>query len=140
MEVRRTRHHMGGGSVIKIATFTVDGNPKPKERPRLFRNRIITTEATRAAEARVASSFRGNLGIRHTIESPVTGPLKVRLRFFRDNMRRVDLDNLAKIPLDALNGLAWGDDSQIVSLIASKHLDRDNPRTEIELWTTEWTQ
>jgi len=53
-------------------------------------------------------------------------------------MRRVDLDNLAKIPLDALNELAWEDDSQIVSLIASKHLDRDNPRTEIELWTTEW--
>lgn len=130
----------GGGTVIKIATFTVDGNPKPKERPRFGRGRGYTTEATRAAEARVASSFTENMGIRHTIESPVTGALKVRLRFFRDSMRRVDLDNLSKIPLDALNGLAWGDDSQIVSLIASKHLDRDNPRTEIELWTTEWTR
>ena len=126
--------------MIKIATFTVPGNPKPKERPRFGRGRGYTTEATRAAEARVASSFRDNLGLRHTIESPVTGPLRVRLRFFRDNMRRVDLDNLSKIPLDALNGLAWGDDSQIVSLIASKHLDRDSPRTEIELWTTEWTR
>jgi len=124
--------------VIKIVTFTVEGNPKPKERPRFGRGRGYTTQATRDAEARVASSFRDNLGIRHTIESPVTGPLRVRLRFFRDSMRRVDLDNLAKIPLDALNELAWEDDSQIVSLIASKHLDRDNPRTEIELWTTEW--
>lgn len=124
--------------MIKIVTFTVEGNPKPKERPRFGRGRGYTTQATRDAEARVASSFRDNLGIRHTIESPVTGPLRVRLRFFRDSMRRVDLDNLAKIPLDALNELAWEDDSQIVSLIASKHLDRDNPRTEIELWTTEW--
>lgn len=126
--------------MIKIATFTVPGNPRPKERPRFGRGRGYTTEATRAAEARVASSFTENMSIRHTIESPVTGPLRVRLRFFRDNMRRVDLDNLAKIPLDALNKLAWVDDSQIVSLIASKHLDRDNPRTEIELWTTEWTR
>ncbi|MDR6172622.1 RusA family crossover junction endodeoxyribonuclease [Curtobacterium sp. SORGH_AS_0776] len=126
--------------MIKIATFTVPGNPKPKERPRFGRGRGYTTEATRAAEARVASSFRDNLGVRHTIESPVTGPLRVRLRFFRENMRRVDLDNLAKIPLDALNKLAWVDDSQIMSLIASKHLDRDNPRTEIELWATKWTR
>lgn len=124
--------------MIKIATFTVEGNPRPKERPRFGRGRGYTTQATRDAESRVASSFRSNLGIRHTIETPVTGPLKVRLRFFRDTMRRVDLDNLAKIPLDALNELAWKDDSQIMSLIASKHLDRDNPRTEIELWTTEW--
>lgn len=124
--------------MIKIAAFTIPGNPKPKERPRFGKGRGYTTQATRDAEARVASSFRDGLGIRHTIETPVTGPLRVRLRFFRDSMRRVDLDNLAKIPLDALNELAWKDDSQIVSLIASKHLDRDEPRTEIELWTTEW--
>lgn len=126
--------------MIKIATFTVPGNPKPKERPRFGKGRGYTTQATRDAEAQVASSFRDGLGVRHTIETPVTGPLRVRLRFFRDSMRRVDLDNLAKIPLDALNELAWKDDSQIVSLIASKHLDRDEPRTEIELWTTEWTR
>jgi Holliday junction resolvase RusA-like endonuclease len=126
--------------MIKIAAFTVPGQPRPKERPRFGKGRGYTTQATRDAEARVASSFREQLGIRHTIETPVTGPLRVRLRFFRDSMRRVDLDNLAKIPLDALNELAWKDDSQIVSLIASKHLDRDEPRTEIELWTTEWTR
>lgn len=124
--------------MIKIAAFTIPGNPRPKERPRFGKGRGYTTQATRDAEARVASSFRDNLGVRHTIETPVTAPLRVRLRFFRDSMRRVDLDNLAKIPLDALNELAWKDDSQIVSLIASKHLDRDDPRTEIELWTTEW--
>lgn len=126
--------------MIKIAYFIVPGNPKPKERPRFGRGRGYTTEATRAAEARVASSFTDNMGIRHTIESPVTGPLRVRLRFFRDSMHRVDIDNLEKLVLDSLNKLAWKDDSQIVSLISSKHLDRDNPRTEIELWATEWTR
>lgn len=121
--------------MIKIATFTVEGNPRPKERPRFGRGRGYTTEATKAAEALVASSFRSNLGIRHTIETPTTGNLRVRLRFFRNSKRRVDLDNLSKIPLDALNGLAWADDSQIVSLVASKHLDLDRPRTEVEIWT-----
>jgi Holliday junction resolvase RusA-like endonuclease len=34
---------------------------------------------------------------------------------------RPDVDNLAKSVLDALNGIAWVDDSQIVKLSAEKH-------------------
>jgi Holliday junction resolvase RusA-like endonuclease len=121
--------------VIKIAAFTVAGQPLPKERPRFGRGRGYTTQRTQDAEQRVADAFTAQTGIRHTIERPVTGLLRVRVRFFRDDRRRVDLDNLAKVPLDALNKLAWADDSQIVSLVASKHYDADRPRTEIEIWT-----
>lgn len=121
--------------MIKIATFTVLGNPKPKERPRFGRGRGYTSEATRAAEARVASSFREQLGVRHTIESPVTGDLQVIARFYRKNLVAADTDNLYKLLTDALNGIAWVDDKQIKSIRADQNVDRDNPRTEVEIWT-----
>jgi len=37
-----------------------------------------------------------------------------------------DLDNIAKIILDSLNGIAYKDDSQVVSLTVIKHYS-DNP-------------
>ena len=36
--------------------------------------------------------------------------------------KTVDIDNLAKAVLDSLNGIAYEDDSQIVSLICNKHI------------------
>ena len=121
--------------MIKIAIFTVPGQPLPKERPRFGRGRGYTSEATRAAEARVASSFLQQLGIRHTIERPVTGELRVVARFYRKNAVSADTDNMYKLLTDALNGIAWVDDKQIKSIRADQEIDRDNPRTEVEIWT-----
>lgn len=52
--------------------------------------------------------------------------------------KRPDLDNVAKAVLDALNKIAFYDDSQIIALSMSKFYS-DKPRTEIsirsdELW------
>ena len=41
-----------------------------------------------------------------------------------------DLDNVSKCILDALNGIAYKDDSQIVDLHITKHYS-DNPRVEV---------
>lgn len=46
--------------------------------------------------------------------------------------RRPDLDNVAKSVLDALNGLAYNDDSQIVELNISKQYS-DRPRLELTI-------
>lgn len=43
-----------------------------------------------------------------------------------------DIDNYVKAILDALNGVAFRDDKQIISLNAKK-LYSDKPRTEIEI-------
>jgi Holliday junction resolvase RusA-like endonuclease len=40
-----------------------------------------------------------------------------------------DVDNFAKV-IDALNGIAWHDDSQVVHLVVSKHYS-DRPRLEL---------
>lgn len=47
---------------------------------------------------------------------------------------RPDLDNCCKLVTDALTGVAWKDDDQVVQLTASKHYADDGPpRTEIRL-------
>ena len=62
------------------------------------------------------------------------GPLCVSLWLFRPT-RRGDLDNTAKALLDALNGIAWVDDSQIVELHMYRGDDKTDPRAEIEVKT-----
>jgi Holliday junction resolvase RusA-like endonuclease len=46
---------------------------------------------------------------------------------------RVDVDNIAKGALDALNGVLWKDDAQVADLRVRK-VYTDCPRTEITVW------
>lgn len=53
------------------------------------------------------------------------GPVSVALTFHpkttkqgRASETRLDLDNVIKVTLDALNGVAWVDDRQVVKLVA----------------------
>lgn len=120
--------------MILLANFTIPGQPKPKERPRFGNGRGFTSKATKTAEALVASSFREQTGFGHSIDEPLTVPLKFVARFYRKNNVTADLDNLVKLITDALNELAWKDDKQIKKLRADYYIDPDEPRTEIEIW------
>ena len=117
--------------MILMAAFTIPGQPLPKQRPRFSQGHAYTSKATHAAEARVASAF-----VEHgyPMGPPLTGPVKFVARYYRKNNVTADLDNCVKLSTDALNGLAWVDDKQIKSIRADMHVDRDNPRTEIEIW------
>ena len=50
--------------------------------------------------------------------------------------KKPDCDNIAKIVLDALNGIAYPDDSQVVSLDIEKRYTDSQPR--VELTIKEW--
>ena len=52
-------------------------------------------------------------------------------RFKKD--RAVDIDNVVKAVADALNGLAYADDSQIVYVVASKTYS-EFPETVVTIW------
>ncbi len=110
---------------MTVHSATVPGNPVPKERPRVVNGRAYTPKRTREAEAVV------RLHARHL--PCLAGPVRLSLAFYRANAVPCDLDNLAKLVSDALNGQAFADDRQIVVLSALKAIDRENPRTEIEL-------
>ena len=66
--------------------------------------------------------------------APVEGPLAMTLRFFlprpislpareRYHTRKPDLSNLAKSVEDALRGIVYRDDAQLVRLTVEKHYD-----------------
>ena len=59
------------------------------------------------------------------------------LLLFDQNLYKPDLDNIAKIVLDSLNGLAYKDDRQVVSLKIEKHY-ADKPLVKVELYEVEY--
>ena len=109
--------------------FIIPGDPRPKGRPRFGNGFVHTPRETQRAEHTVKAHAR-NAGAR-----PMLGPVSVELRFWRATKRRCDVDNLAKLVCDALNGIAWRDDDQIADLRATKGHDPENPRTEVVVMT-----
>ena len=99
-------------------SFEMPGDPVPKGRPRIGKGgHAFTPQRTRDAEAAFGWAAKAA-----ALLGPLAGPLRVEVTFALENRRRVDLDNLAKLALDALNGLWWADDSQIAELRATKRV------------------
>lgn len=67
-----------------------------------------------------------------------TGPVTVIINLHpKDDGHRRDVDNPIKITLDALNGVAWKDDSQIVALAIVKFPAEPGDRVgraELKIW------
>lgn len=63
---------------------------------------------------------------------PVAGPVAVTVRLYRPR-KSGDLDNRLKVLLDALQGIVYVNDSQIVQLHAYRFDDRRNPRVEVSI-------
>lgn len=64
---------------------------------------------------------------------PLDGRYWLRVRVVWPDRRRRDLDNVAKLIADALNGVAWRDDSHIVVWELSAAIDAQNPRIEVRV-------
>lgn len=64
---------------------------------------------------------------------PLAGEIDLRVELFFKDSRTRDIDNYNKVLLDACSGLLWDDDSQIVSLLIVKNIDKKNPRVELRI-------
>ncbi len=95
-----------------------------KQRPRFGRGRAYTPAETRGWEELLAWRFIEQHG-----RPRLTCPVRVEL-YFGGVQPNQDIDNLAKSCLDALNGIAFEDDRQVVELVARKASDR-TPQTVI---------
>lgn len=69
--------------------------------------------------------------------APLSEPLSVTVRLFYATKRKADWDNAHKFWQDALTGIVWLDDSQIVEAHVFKGHDKQNPRIEIEISAVE---
>ena len=109
--------------------FTLNLEAVPQGRPRFTRTGI-------AYDAPKSRKFKQDLALLITPPHELlTGELKVELKIYKrgklTGRRFGDVDNLAKGILDALTGLIWRDDSQIISLKIEKAVGE--PLIEIEI-------
>lgn len=59
--------------------------------------------------------------------------LLVDIHLYFPDKRRRDWDNWHKLSMDALTGIVYEDDSQILAATVSKHIDKERPRIEIKV-------
>jgi len=133
---------------VIILAFTIPGEPVAKARPRMTRQgRTYTPSRTVNYETLIkecfASTFPGHvplegalvLNVQAHFAIPASWSLKKQRLAYDCQLRptkKPDVDNVIKSVADSLNGIAWRDDSQIVTVIASKWYS-DRPRVEIEI-------
>ncbi len=129
-------------------TFHVELEPVPKGRPRFSKIggfvRSYTPKKTSDYEAQVKAIAQGAM-TREPLETPLAAFLYFRLPIPKSYpkkriaaclagserpTKKPDLDNLGKLVLDALNGVVYLDDSQLVSLHITKVYDH-NPGVDI---------
>lgn len=93
----------------------------PKKKPFVMFYPSTEAKAFKESAARIAR----NSGV------PVLqGHILVVLRVYRPR-RAGDLDNVSKVVFDALNRVAWNDDSQITRIESERFDDPANPRVEV---------
>lgn len=119
--------------------FSVYGEVVPKGRPRFTRQgRTYTPKKTHDYESEVASMAKSAMGSSDPLETPVAVYVYVNMPVPQSYSKKrteaclsgsirptkkPDLDNAIKSVLDGMNGIVYKDDSQIVSLHATKRYD-----------------
>lgn len=112
---------------MKVATkwfrATLPEPPSANRWWRNFRGRMVLSPAARKYKANL-EQLRGAF--------LVEGPVKVSMDWYRGR-KSGDLDKRIGIALDAMQGVFFENDSQVVELIARRHDDPANPRIEVEI-------
>ena len=114
---------------MEPVSFTVDGRPKGKARHRSTRaGHFYTPKATAAAEREIALQYRlaararpimtgaVSLKVEAVFRVPKSWSWRMREEALAGNVPftgKPDCDNIEKLVMDALNGVAWVDDSQV---------------------------
>jgi Holliday junction resolvase RusA-like endonuclease len=124
---------------MSFVVFTVEGPPQGKGRPRFRRAgnfvQTYTDSRTKAYEQTIRAYAQRAMGSTRPLEGAVAVDLFIRLPTPSSASKRLkeallrneqlptkkpDIDNVIKIYLDAMNGIIYEDDTQVVRLSAKK--------------------
>ena len=129
-------------------TIVIPMAPVSKGRPRLTTRggfaRAYTPKRTREAEEKIREALKEQWH-----HEPLECPVALEMMFYMPipkstpkkqysavlgawHVKKPDIDNCIKLVSDAANGILWGDDSQVCSILAMKKMDKD-PRIEITI-------
>lgn len=106
------------------------GEPTPKQRARVGKGHGYTPAKTKAAEDQIGWIMR------HSHPGLAVDDdhfFAVELEFYFGTWRRKDYDNCVKLVLDALNGVVWQDDSQVISSQIKVVRGAEFPRTVLRI-------
>lgn len=133
------------------AQFVVQGEPVAKGRPRACRRgasvATYTPDETRKAEEDFILQAK-----RHRPPTPLLGGVRLKVISYRgipeswtENRKRLarcgfigptskpDWDNLGKLVSDAMNGIFYKDDAQVIECTVVKMYASSDPRTEVTI-------
>lgn len=130
----------------------VPGEPVAQGRPRF---NSYTKVAVDPKKSRNYKKLVAKYAMKHKPQHLLEGELAVQIDIYKGTLKsfskkkaelaearllrpttKPDVDNYAKGPLDACKGIIWGDDGQVVELIARKFYSL-NPRIEITVRSLE---
>lgn len=94
---------------------------------RAFRGRTVVSAEARSYKRQVAKACKAA-----GFTEPLAGEVAISVIVYRPILRG-DLGNRLKVLEDALNGFAWHDDEQVSRIYMERHLDRKEPRVEVEV-------
>lgn len=124
--------------------FTILADPQGKARPRVTKNKytgkshtytpdktvfyeeLVRASYSKAVKGKLAENYSDKplyVSIEACFAIPKSTSLKKFAEMIKGNIlptKKPDCDNIAKIILDALNNVAFKDDSQVVCLVVSK--------------------
>lgn len=136
-----------------MITLIIAGKPIAKARPRFYRRgkHVGTYNSQETEEGRFMLECQSQLKGYTLPTLPTTRPVSLYVRFEMpipksyskkkrqaitdgslQHVKRPDLDNMLKFIKDCLNGLAWRDDSQVISVNMAKEYAAE-PKTVILL-------
>ena len=130
--------------------FVIPGKPFGKQRPRVTKGGTAytpkeTTTYENLIKTACQSSKNGlyfavdqpiGLGIKAYYPIPASTSKKAKEAMLAGQIlptKKPDCDNITKIVADALNGIAYHDDKQIVINVIEKHY-AEEPRVEVVIW------
>lgn len=147
----------GEGLGEPLFSFVIAGRPLPWARAVPVPGKMVKAKPQRAFARTVADyariemlqrrvkridpPFGVALGVRIYLDAPLGWQRSNPEEWARAQARswcidRPDLDNWLKLPLDAMNGLAYEDDGQVCAFPhTGKWYDPGRPRLEVDVWS-----
>jgi Holliday junction resolvase RusA-like endonuclease len=132
-----------------MITYVVYGEPVGKGRPRFAKRgsfvSTYTPQKTKTYEDEIRMMARAAMGSNELLDTPVTVAIYIRasiptsfskqkrkdaLEGILKPTKKPDIDNIAKCFLDAMNGIVYLDDKQVVNLHLTK-VYAETPAVEI---------
>ena len=123
--------------------FFVEGKPQGKGRPRFSRGIVYTPRQTIEYEKKIASSYNGGT-LTEGVSVHITAFFGIPKSYTKAQKREIengnleptkkpDADNIGKVVLDALNGVAYDDDRQVIDLRVLKKYSTEREGLEITI-------